>query len=75
MVACCRVGGPECSSECMGPFEGGCHYLHHFHNSLASGQIIGMEHSPYHQQKIGLKIGRTEAKAETPILWPPHAKS
>jgi len=20
-------------------------------------------------------IGRTEAKAETPILWPPHAKS
>ena len=20
-------------------------------------------------------IGRTDAKAETPILWPPHAKS
>ena len=24
MVACCRVGGTECSSACMGPFEGGC---------------------------------------------------
>ena len=28
-------------------------YLHH---SLASGQITGREHSPAHQQKIGLKI-------------------
>ena len=26
--ACCRAGGPECSSVCMGPFEGGQHYLH-----------------------------------------------
>ena len=25
-------------------------------NSLASGQTIGREHSPAHQQKIGLKI-------------------
>ena len=24
---------------------------------------------------LELLIGRTEAKAETPILWPPHAKS
>ena len=23
----------------------------------------------------GLFIGRTDAKAETPVLWPPHAKS
>ena len=27
VVACCRVGGTECSSACMGPFEGGM-YLH-----------------------------------------------
>ena len=40
----------------MGPFEGGRHYLHYLHHSLASGQIIGREHSPAHQQKIGLKI-------------------
>ena len=37
----------------MGPLEGGRHYLHH---SLVSGQTTGREHSPTHQQKIGLKI-------------------
>ena len=31
VVACCRVGGTECSSACMGPFEGGHHYLHCLH--------------------------------------------
>ena len=53
-VACCRVGGTECSSVYMGLFEGGCHYLHYLHHSLASGQMTGREHSL--QQKIGLKI-------------------
>ena len=33
-----------------------CHYLHYLHHSLASGQTKGREHSPTHQQKIGLKI-------------------
>ena len=37
MVACCGVGGTECSSTCMGSFEGGRHYLHYFHHSLAPG--------------------------------------
>ena len=32
-VACCRVGGAECSSALMGPFEGGHHCLHHLHHS------------------------------------------
>ena len=27
-MACCRVGGTECISACLGPFEGCCHYLH-----------------------------------------------
>ena len=29
------------------------------------------------EQKLAVwaPIGRTDAKAETPILWPPHAKS
>ena len=40
----------------MGPFKGGCHYLHHLHQSLPSGQATGREHSPAHQWKIGLKI-------------------
>ena len=56
VVGCCRVGGTEYSSACMGPFEGGCHYLHYLHHSLASGKITGMEHSPTLQQKIALKI-------------------
>ena len=55
-VACCRVGGTEGGNPCMGPFEGGHHYLHYLHHSLASGQRTGREHSPNHQQKIGLKI-------------------
>ena len=46
--------GVEYGSACMGHFEGGCHYLHYLHHSLASGQITGREHS--HQQKIVLKI-------------------
>ena len=37
----------------VSPFGGGCHYPFH---RLASGQTMGREHSPTHQQKIGLKI-------------------
>ena len=55
-VACCRVGGTEYSNAWMGPFEGGRHYLHYLHHSLASGQITGREHRPALQKKIGLKI-------------------
>ena len=54
-VACFRVGGTECSSASMGPFEGGRYYLHYLHHSLVSDQT-GREYSPFHQQKIGLKI-------------------
>ena len=55
-VAWLRVGVTECSSACMGPFEGGLHYLHYLHHSLASSQATGREHSPIHHQKIGLMI-------------------
>ena len=48
----------EWSRMCMGPFEGGHHYLHYLHHSLASSEITGREYSPAHQQKIGLKIYR-----------------
>ena len=48
--------GTQCSSACMGPSEGSHHYLHYLRHSLASGQTTGREHSPVHQQKIGLKI-------------------
>ena len=55
-VACCRVGGTEYSTACMGPFERGRHYLHYLYHSLASGQITGRKHSPTLQPNIGLKI-------------------
>ena len=55
-VACCRFGGTEWGSACMGPFEGSRNYLHYLHHSLASGQTTGREHSPAHQQKVGLKL-------------------
>ena len=48
--------GTECSSACMGSFEGGPHYLHCLHHSLVAGQTTGREHSPNHQQKIGLNF-------------------
>ena len=51
-----QVRGNECASACMGPLEGGHHYLHHLHHSLVSGQATGREHSPAHQQKVGLEI-------------------
>ena len=56
VVACCWVGGMECGSASTGPFEGGPHYLHYLHHSLASGQTTWREHSPALQQTIGLKI-------------------
>ena len=40
----------------LGPLEGDHHYVLYFHHSLASGQTTGEEHSPTHQQKIGLKV-------------------
>ena len=37
---CCRIGGTECSSTCMGSFEWGCHYLHYLHHSFSSVQSL-----------------------------------
>ena len=55
-MACCRVRSIECSSACIGPFEGGQLYRHYLYHSLASGQITGREHSLPIPHKIGLKI-------------------
>ena len=73
------------SSACMGPFEEGDHHLHYLHHSLASSHITGREHSPLDCKEIQpvhskgdqswLFFGRNDAKAETPVLWPPHMKS
>ena len=47
-----RAGDTESSSACMRPFEGGHHYLHYLHHTLASDQMIEREHSPILQQKL-----------------------
>ena len=61
-VACCRVRGTDYTSlgrpsmaAGISPFGEGHHYHHCPYQSLASGQSTGREHSPTHQQKIGLK--------------------
>ena len=36
----------------ISPFEGGLHYYHNPHYSLASGQTIWREHSHTHQRKL-----------------------
>ena len=35
-MACCRAGGTEYSSTCMGSFEGDHHYLHYLHPQFAA---------------------------------------
>ena len=55
-VACCWVRGTECNIVSTNPFEGGLHYLHYPHYSLALGQTTEGEHSLTHKQKIVLKI-------------------
>ena len=46
VVACFRVGGMDCGSTCMGSFEGGHHYLHYLHHSLA--QVNSREGTQLH---------------------------
>ena len=43
-VACCWVRGTECNIVSTNPFEGGLHYLHYPHHSLALGQTTEREH-------------------------------
>ena len=50
----CRVGA--LSAAVPGTCGGGHHYLHYLHHSLVSGQTTRSEHSPAHQQKVGLQI-------------------
>ena len=42
-----------------------------------SWESLGLEIQPVHPEggQSWVFIGRTDAEAETPVLWPPHAKS
>ena len=51
-----RGRGTERSSASWDLSKESLHCLHCLHHSLASGQTTGREHSPTHQQKIGLRI-------------------
>ena len=42
----------ECSSTCMGSFEGGHHYLHYLHHSLATGKQQGGNTAPAINRKL-----------------------
>ena len=64
----------------VGPFEGGGLHLHCLHYSLALGQTTGREHSPTHQQKIGLKIylawpHPSEQDLDFPTAGPSHQEA
>ena len=51
-VACHRVGHTECSSTCMGSFEGGHLYLHDLHHSLAPGKYMVGNTAPAINRKL-----------------------
>ena len=65
VVACFRIWGTEYSSAWMGHFEGGHHYHHYIHHSLASGQS-------HAQQKIGLQIYWMCPKEASQVVWYSH---
>ena len=69
------LGVTECSSACMGLFEGGHHYLHYLHHSLASGQVTGRKHSPAHQQKIELRFTEHGPAHKNTTEFPPQSGS
>ena len=52
VVASCRVGGMSCSGTCTGSFEGGHHYLHYLHHSLAPGKWQGGNTAPPINKKL-----------------------
>ena len=53
-------------------------FLHHvpFMVTIMEWESLGLQGDPTSpSDQSWVFIGRTEAEAETPILWPPHAKS
>ena len=44
--------GTECSSACLGPFEGGLHYLHYLHHSMPQGKQQGGNTAPPINRKL-----------------------
>ena len=71
VVACCRVRGTECSSTCMGPFEGGHHYLHYLHHSLASQNwikdLLSMAR-PSEQDSVSPSVSLSHQEASISLL-------
>ena len=62
-----RIGGTECSSTCMGSFEGGHHYLLCFHHSLkvkvkslSRVQLFATPWTVAHQAPLSMGFSRQE---------------
>ena len=51
-VACCRVGGTECGSACMGPFKGGRLYLHYSPIVWSQVKQQGVNTAPPNNRKL-----------------------
>ena len=66
--AFCLISVPACSRDSVN----GSYYEHLFDRSLDCKEI-----QPVHSEgdQPWDSFGRNDAKAETPVLWPPHAKS
>ena len=64
-VACCRVGGTECSSTCTGSFERSHHYLHYLHHSVKVKSLsrVWLFATPWtaaHQAPLSMGFSRQE---------------
>ena len=64
----------------ISPLEGDHHYHHYPWHSLVWGQTTWREHSPFHQQKIGLKIywawpRPSEQDLDSPSASPSHKEA
>ena len=56
-MACCGVGGTECSSACLGSLEGGHLYLHYLHHSLPQvNSREGTQLHPSTESEVKLKV-------------------
>ena len=54
-----------------------CHLNYEILPTVPTRMDFGGKIQPVHPKgdQSGVFIGRTDAEAETPTLWPPHAKS
>ena len=75
MVACCRAGGSECSSTCMGSFKEDQHYLHYLHHSLAPDKQQGGNTAPSINRKLDYTFTEHGPAHQNKTQFPPQSVS